>query len=37
MIVGGIFTFNDFLGWIGAILSIIGGSLYLASLKRFQA
>lgn len=35
LIVGGAISLIPFLGWIGGILGIIGGSLYLASLKKF--
>lgn len=35
LIVGGSISLIPFLGWIGGILGIIGGSLYLASLKKF--
>lgn len=36
MIVGGAVALIPFLGWVGGILAIIGGSLYLASLKKFN-
>lgn len=36
LIVGGALSLIPFLGWVGGILAIIGGSLYLSSLKRFQ-
>lgn len=36
LIVGGAIALIPFLGWVGGILAIIGGSLYLASLKNFQ-
>lgn len=36
MIVGGAIALIPFLGWIGGILAIIGGSLYLATLKKFN-
>ncbi|QRA40298.1 hypothetical protein JMO19_03915 [Lactiplantibacillus plantarum] len=36
LIVGGAIALIPFLGWIGGILAIIGGSLYLASLKHFS-
>lgn len=36
LIVGGALAIIPFLGWVGGILAIIGGSLYLASLKKFQ-
>lgn len=36
MIVGGAIALIPFLGWVGGILAIIGGSLYLASLKKFS-
>ncbi|EHJ53371.1 hypothetical protein [Streptococcus macacae] len=35
MIIGGAVSLIPFLGWVGGILAIIGGSLYLASLKSF--
>ena len=35
LIIGGAISFIPFFGWIGGILAIIGGSLYLASLKNF--
>ncbi len=35
-IVGGAVAFIPFLGWAGGICIIIGGSLYLASLKNFN-
>lgn len=35
LIVGGAISLIPFLGWIGGILGIIGGSLHLASLKKF--
>ena len=36
MIVGGAIALVPLLGWIGGIIAIIGGSLYLASLKKFS-
>lgn len=36
MIVGGAIALIPFLGWIGGIIAIIGGSLYLAKLKNFK-
>ncbi|WP_436705940.1 hypothetical protein [Lactiplantibacillus plantarum] len=36
LIVGGAIALIPFLGWIGGIIAIIGGSLYLASLKNFN-
>lgn len=36
LIVGGALSIIPFLGWVGGILAIIGGSLYLSSLKRFE-
>ncbi|GAA2965844.1 hypothetical protein FC48_GL001612 [Ligilactobacillus murinus DSM 20452 = NBRC 14221] len=36
LIVGGGIALIPFLGWVGGILAIIGGSLYLASLKNFK-
>ncbi|WP_436676456.1 hypothetical protein [Lactiplantibacillus plantarum] len=36
LIVGGAIALIPFLSWIGGILAIIGGSLYLASLKHFS-
>ena len=35
-IVGGAVAFIPFLGWAGGICVIVGGSLYLASLKNFK-
>lgn len=35
MIVGGAIAFMPFLGWVGGILTIVGGSLYLGTLKKF--
>ncbi len=35
MIVGGAISLVPFLGWVGGILAIIGGSLYLGTLKKF--
>ncbi|MCP1639561.1 hypothetical protein [Streptococcus gallinaceus] len=35
LIVGGAVSLTPFLGWIGGILAIIGGSLYLRTLKKF--
>lgn len=36
MIVGGAISLIPLLGWVGGIIAIIGGSLYLASLKNFK-
>ena len=36
LIVGGAVAFIPFLGWTGGIVSIVGGALYLASLKNFK-
>lgn len=36
MIVGSAIALIPFLGWIGGIISIVGGSLYLATLKKFK-
>ena len=36
LIVGGAVAFIPFLGWVGGIIAIVGGSLYLASLKNFK-
>ncbi|MCT0014301.1 hypothetical protein [Weissella confusa] len=36
MIVGGSIAIIPFLGWIGGILAIIGGSLFLSSIKKFD-
>ena len=35
-IVGSVVALIPFLGWIGGIVLIIGGALYLASLKQFK-
>ncbi|MGY3708653.1 hypothetical protein ACWOA5_06150 [Granulicatella adiacens] len=35
LIVGGGIAFLPFLGWVGGIIAIVGGSLYLGSLKKF--
>ena len=35
LILSGAIAFVPFLGWIGGILAIIAGALYLASLKNF--
>ena len=35
-IVGSVFALIPFLGWIGGIVIVIGGALYLASLKQFR-
>ncbi|MEX2804436.1 hypothetical protein AB3329_04875 [Streptococcus sp. H31] len=37
MIVGGALALIPLFGWIGGILAIIGGSLYLGTLKKFAA
>lgn len=36
LIVGGAVAFIPFLGWAGGVVAIVGGSLYLASLKNFN-
>lgn len=36
MIVGGAVSLVPALGWVGGILAIIGGSIYLACLKNFK-
>lgn len=36
LIVGGGVAFIPFFGWAGGIVAIVGGSLYLASLKNFK-
>lgn len=36
LIVGGAVAFIPFSGWVGGIIAIVGGSLYLASLKNFK-
>lgn len=36
LIVGGAVAFIPFLGWVGGIVAIVGGSLYLANLKNFK-
>ncbi|WP_165211298.1 hypothetical protein [Streptococcus tangpeifui] len=36
LIVGGAISLIPLFGWIGGILAIIGGSIYLASLKNFN-
>lgn len=36
MIVGGAISLIPALGWVGGILAIIGGSIYLANLKNFK-
>lgn len=36
LIIGGAISIIPFMGWIGGIISIVGGSLYLASLKKFN-
>ena len=35
-IVGSVIALIPFLGWIGGIVLVIGGALYLASLKQFR-
>ena len=35
-IVGSVVALIPFLGWIGGIVLVIGGALYLASLKQFR-
>ncbi|MGT2906727.1 hypothetical protein [Streptococcus dentiloxodontae] len=37
LIVGGAVSLIPFLGWVGGIIGITGGSLYLASLKKFPS
>lgn len=37
MIVGGAVGIIPLLGWVGGILAIIGGSLYLGTLKKFKS
>lgn len=37
MIVSGGVSLIPFLGWVGGILAIIGGSLFLATLKKFKS
>ncbi|CIW04957.1 integral membrane protein [Streptococcus pneumoniae] len=37
MIVSGEVSLIPFLGWVGGILAIIGGSLFLATLKKFKS
>ncbi|HGJ1553671.1 TPA: hypothetical protein ACJUZN_000231 [Streptococcus pneumoniae] len=37
MIVSGEVSLIPFLGWVGRILAIIGGSLFLATLKKFKS
>ena len=36
LIVGGAIGLVPFLGWVGGILAIIGGALYLGTLKKFK-
>lgn len=36
LIVGGAISFIPLMGWIGGIIAIIGGSMYLAGLKKFK-
>lgn len=36
LIVGGAIALVPFMGWIGGIVAIVGGSLYLAGLKKFH-
>ena len=36
LIVGGAVSLIPALGWVGGILAIIGGSIYLANLKNFN-
>lgn len=36
LIVGGAIAFIPFLGWIGGIIAIVGGALYIATLKHFD-
>ena len=37
LIVGGAISVIPFMGWIGGIVAIIGGSMYLAGLKKFNS
>lgn len=37
MIIGGSIAIIPLLGWIGGIISIVGGSLYLGALKNFHS
>lgn len=36
LIIGGAISFIPFLGWIGGILGIIGGSLYISKIKKMN-
>lgn len=36
LIVAGALSFIPFLGWVGGIIAIVGGSLYLGKLKNFK-
>ncbi|MFC4761000.1 hypothetical protein [Fructobacillus durionis] len=36
LIVGGAIALVPLLGWVGGIISIVGGSMYLANLKKFD-
>jgi ABC-type transport system involved in cytochrome bd biosynthesis fused ATPase/permease subunit len=36
LIVGGAVSIIPFLGWVGGIVAIVGGSLYLAKIKNFN-
>ena len=36
LVVGGALSLIPFMGWIGGILAIIGGSIYLANIKKFK-
>ena len=36
LVVGGALALIPFMGWIGGILAIIGGSIYLANIKKFK-
>lgn len=37
MIISGGVSLIPFLGWVGGLLAIIGGSLFLATLKKFKS
>ena len=36
LVVGGALALIPFMGWIGGIIAIIGGSIYLANIKKFK-
>lgn len=36
LVVAGALSLIPFMGWIGGILAIIGGSIYLANIKKFK-